>query len=193
MSGNYTLINPNFNGVGTITMTSETHDLVNPGFNGVGNVTMSGGTFYMEGSTNYNGAHVSQSGLFVYDGSMNANGATLQDDGTGNGTTIYTTTGGSPNFNGATVQLTPPSTGNTAGVLYYQVPANSGNPNFNGASNSLSGLFYAPGADGVNFNGASGGYTVLVFGSANFNGSSSNNFGPPPGGVSLIKRPVLAE
>ncbi|HEY1655653.1 MAG TPA: pilus assembly protein TadG-related protein [Candidatus Tumulicola sp.] len=213
MNGNYTLINPNFNGVNTITMTNGNYLVTSPNFNGAhnismtsgnytlsdqdfngaGNVTMSGGTFYMEGSTNFNGATVAMSGYFVYTGSMNANGATLKDDATGNGTTMYTTTGGSPNFNGATVKLSPPSTGNTAGVLYYQVPANSGNPNFNGASNALSGLFYAPGADGVNFNGANGGYTILVFGSANFNGSSSNNFGPPPGGVSLIKRAVLAQ
>ncbi|HEY6326356.1 MAG TPA: pilus assembly protein TadG-related protein [Candidatus Cybelea sp.] len=140
---------------------------------------------------NLNGANVTLNpGTYVLNGSSNFNGSTI----TGNGVTIYVTASGSaPNFNGAKVTLTPPSSGPNSGVLYYQVPTNTGNPNFNGSSNSYTGLFYAPGASSVNFNGANGGYVVLVFGGWNFNGGNALDFGSPPGGQSIIRKAVLAE
>ena len=141
-------------------------------------------------SLNLNGARVTLSGLYIINGSSNFNGATI----TGSNVTIYVTNSGTPpNFNGANVTLSPPTTGNYTGVLYYQVASNTQSPNFNGATNNLSGLLYAPTATSVNFNGADGGYTVLVFGSANLNGSSANTFGAPPAGQALIKQVVLAE
>lgn len=141
-------------------------------------------------SLNLNGGTVTLNpGLYILNGSTNFNGATV----TGTGVTLYVTSSGSPpNFNGATVSLTPPTSGSETGVLYYQVPANTSSPNFNGAQMSLSGLLYAPTATSVNFNGSGGGYTLLVFGSANFNGSNVTFPTPAPGG-SLIKQAVLAE
>ena len=102
--------------------------------------------------------------------------------------TFYVTANGTPpNFNGvSSANFTPPTSGNYTGVLYYQVPSNTQSPNFNGANVSFSGLVYAPGATSVNFNGASGGYLVLVVGAANFNGSSAYDFGQPPAGESEL-------
>ncbi|MBV8344094.1 MAG: Tad domain-containing protein [Candidatus Eremiobacteraeota bacterium] len=135
------------------------------------NVTLNPGTYVLNGNSNFNGAHV-----------------------TGAGVTIYVTASGTPpNFNGATMSLTPPTTGSETGVLYYQVPTNTASPNFNGSNDSYSGLMYAPGATSVNFNGAKGGYLVLVFGGTNFNGTNAYDFGAAPSGQSLIRKAVLAE
>jgi hypothetical protein len=45
----------------------------------------------------------------------------------------------------------------------------------------------------VNFNGANGGYLVLVFGAVNFNGSVPQDFATPPPEQSLVKQAVVAE
>lgn len=134
-------------------------------------VTLAAGTYTLTGSSNFNGAHI-----------------------TGSGVTIYvTSTATPPNFNGANVSLSPPTSGNENGVLYYQVPANTGSPNFNGTTQGYSGLLYAPSAPSVNFNGAAGGYVVLVFGGVNFNGSNAQDFATPPPGQSLITQAVITE
>ena len=57
-------------------------------------------------------------------------------------------------------------------------------PNFNGSTATYSGLIYAPGATSANFNGADGGYLVLVFGAANFNGSTRR--------TTLRRRPLVS-
>ena len=138
---------------------------------------------------NLNGATVTMSGTYVLSGSTNFNGANV----TGNGVTFYVPAGSSANFNGfAAATFTPPTTGPYAGVLYYQVPSNSNGPNFNGTVLNASGLIYCPSCN-VNFNGARGGYLVLVFGSGNFNGGSANDFATPPAGQTLIRNVVLAQ
>ncbi len=143
-------------------------------------------------SLNLNGAVVTMSnGIYTFNGSENFNGATI----TGNGVTMYVTANASPpNFNGVSAAtMTPMSSGPTAGVLYYQVPSNSGSPNFNGTSGNYSGLIYAPTPTSVNFNGAAGGYLVLVFGAANLNGSTSQDYATPPPSQSYIKQAVVAQ
>jgi Putative Flp pilus-assembly TadE/G-like len=140
-------------------------------------------------SLNLNGATVTMSGTYELSGNSNFNGATM----TGSGVTFYVpATGTAPNFNGASVSFTPPTSGPYTGVLYYQVPSNSTGPNFNGTNNDLSGLIYCP-ACSVNFNGARGGYLVLVFGSANFNGGTAKDFATPPAGQTLVRNVVLAQ
>lgn len=138
---------------------------------------------------NLNGSNVTFNGEYIFTGSTNFNGSHIS----GSATIVVTSTGTSVNFNGANLSLTPPTTGNTAGVLYYQAPGNTSNPNFNGTSNNLQGLIYAPSALGVNFNGAAGGYLVLVLGSTNMNGSTSYDFATPPPGASLIYRGALTQ
>lgn len=130
-------------------------------------------------------------GLYIFNGAENFNQATI----TGTGITMYVTAAGSPpNFNKTTqVNLTPPSSGNYQGVLYYQSPQNSQSPNFNSSDVTYSGLMYAPTPTSVNFNGANGGYLVLVFGAVNFNGSVPQDFATPPPYQSLVKQAVVAE
>jgi hypothetical protein len=138
---------------------------------------------------NLNGANVTMQGLYVFSGTSNFNGATVN----GSGVTIYVTANGTPpNFNGANVTLSPPTT-NDIGVSYYQVAANTNSANFNGANNSYSGLMYAPTATQVNFNGAGGGYVVLVFGAVNFNGNNAQDFASPPPGGSLVTKAVIVQ
>lgn len=113
----------------------------------------------------------------------------------GNGVTFYVTANGTPpDFSTArSATISPPQSGNTAGVLYYQVPGNTAAPNLSGSTVHFSGLVYAPGALNAQFNGAQGDYTVLVFGSAKLNGSSGYTFGTPPAGSTLVQNAVLAQ
>lgn len=125
-------------------------------------------------------------GLYVINGAFNGSGATI----TGSGVTIYFTANGTADFNKATLTLSAPTSGNDNGVLFYST--NSSAPNFNKVTNaSYTGLIYFPQAS-VNFNKTGGGYVVLVFGSANFNGSTMT-FPPPSTNASLVKIVVLAE
>lgn len=142
------------------------------------------------GSTNFKGATVTFSpGTYVLNGTMNFNAATLQ----GAGVTFYVTqNAGGLNFNGTSLDLSPPTTGDTKGVLMYQEPSDTSGPNFNGAvSATVSGLLYCPTAT-INFNGSLGAYTVMVAASMNFN-SSTQAFPSPPPNASLAQQATLAE
>ncbi len=140
---------------------------------------------------NLNGANVTLNpGVYVLSGSSNFNGSSV----TGSGVTIYVPVGGTaPNFNGATMNLSAPTSGNYANVLYYESPSNTSSANFNGTNQFYTGIIYCPGAASVNFNGAHGGYVVLIFGSTNFNGSAAVDFATPPPSGGFIKQAVLAE
>jgi Putative Flp pilus-assembly TadE/G-like len=142
-------------------------------------------------SLNLNHSNVTlNNGIYTFTGSTNFNSSTL----TGSNVTIYVASGATPpNWNSDTVNLTPPTTGNYANVLYYQVPSNTANPNFNGTGVSLRGLIYCPNSTSVNFNGARGGYMVLVFGAMNYNGSDAWDFATPPPGQSITSKAVIAQ
>jgi len=164
----------------------STNNCISQNDNGYNGAVPSGCYSYL----NLNGANVTMTGLYVFTGSVNFNGAHI----TGTNMTMYvTSTGTAPNFNGVNANLSPPSSGNMQGVLYYQVPSNTSPPNFNGNNDSFSGLIYAPGALQANANGENGGYMVVVYGSANFNGSSSIDFATPPPYASLVKQAVVAQ
>jgi hypothetical protein len=139
---------------------------------------------------NLNGATVTLApGTYVFPGSSNFNGASI----TGNGVTIYMPAGATTNFNQVnSVALTPPSSGNYAGVTFYQVPGNSNGVNFNGSSTHVSGLIYAPSAM-LNYNGSWGQYTILVAAYANLNNSTGEDFGPPAGGKYGVQKAVVVE
>ncbi len=139
---------------------------------------------------NLNAATTFAPGTYVISGNFNDNGATI----TGSGVTIYVPQGGNgPNFDNQSVTLTPPTSGNYANVLYYQVPSNSASINFNGPNVKMSGLIYAPGSTSVNFDGANGNYVVLVFGSANFNQNTAYDFASPAPGQSIVKEAVVMQ
>jgi hypothetical protein len=141
-------------------------------------------------SLTLNGANVTLHGIYVLNGSSNFNMSTI----TGTDVTIYVTAGATPpNFNKANISISAPSSGNYDGVLYYQVPANLNSPNFNSVNASYSGLIYAPTSTMVNYNNNAASYTLLVLGSANFNGSTSFDFNAPGGNQSLVYKAVVAQ
>ncbi|MGA2760570.1 MAG: pilus assembly protein TadG-related protein [Candidatus Cybelea sp.] len=160
------------------TLTANMNPTISPGcynnltVGGCGTVTMLPGTYVINGTSNFANSR------FV-----------------GTGVTFYVTASGTaPDFSASTsATISPPTTGTYAGVLYYQVPSNTSAPNLSGSSVHFNGLVYAPGATGVNFNGAQGDYTILVLGSANLNSSSGYTFGTPPSGSTLMQNVVLTQ
>jgi hypothetical protein len=139
---------------------------------GCGTVTMKPGVYVINGTSNFANSQ------FV-----------------GSGVTFYVTANGTaPDFSASqSATISPPTSGTYNGVLYYQVPSNTSAPNLSGSSLHFSGLVYAPGANGVNFNGAQGDYTILVLGSANLTSSSGYTFGTPPAGSTLVQNVVLTQ
>jgi hypothetical protein len=163
---------------GCQTLTANMNPTISPGcyndltVGGCGTVKMLPGTYVLNGTSNF------------------ANSSFV-----GSGVTFYVTASGTaPDFSASqSATISPPTTGTYAGVLYYQVPSNTTAPNLSGSSVHFSGLVYAPGANGVNFNGAQGDYTILVFGSANLNSSSGYTFGTPPAGSTMVQNVVLTQ
>jgi hypothetical protein len=143
-----------------------------------------------------NGSVTLSQGLYVVTGQLNANKATV----TGTGVTIYLAQNATMNFNQAQLTLSActstPSCLNGAepNVLFYQVPSNTNDINFNLAqSTNFSGLLYFPNSQ-VNVNQDFGtGYTLMVFGYANFNKGNYNFSGLSGPGGPIVLVPVLAE
>jgi hypothetical protein len=126
-------------------------------------------------------------GLFVLDQGMTSG------DVTGNGVTIYNAGTAGLTYNGnVNVILTAPTTGPTAGMVYYQPPSNPGGFTKNGAAGSvnITGGFYAPSSD-FTFNGALPSITLLVAKSIRMNGGGITV--PSTGGLSRAGHGVLAE
>jgi hypothetical protein len=130
-------------------------------------------------------------GVYVLNGTSDFSNSSF----VGSGVTFYVTSNGTaPDFSASrSATISPPTSGTYDGVLYYQVPGNTSAPNLSGSSVHFNGLVYAPGATGVNFNGAQGDYTVLVLGSANLNSSSGYTFATPPNGSTLVQNVVLTQ
>ncbi len=135
-------------------------------------------------------------GLYVINGQFHLNNATV----TGNGVTIYMTANVSDtNFSNANLTLSPPTAANvvpstlyTEGVLFYRVPSQTSALDFSTCTCNLSGLEYFP-ATQVNYSNSGGGYSVLVFGNANFSTSHALDLGNPPLGQTLVRQAVLAQ
>jgi hypothetical protein len=135
-----------------------------------GNVTMAAGPYTINGQFHVNNATVTGSGVTIY---MTQN---VQDT----------------NFSGANLTLSAPATGPTAGVLFYRIPTQSSALDLSTCTCNFSGLLYFPTTQ-VNYSNAGGGYTVLVFGSANFSTSKTIDLGSAPVGKSLVSQAVVAE
>jgi hypothetical protein len=126
-------------------------------------------------------------GLFVLDQGMSSGTVT------GTGVTIYNAGTGGLTFNGnVDVVLSAPTTGPTAGMVYYQPPSNPGSFTKNGAAGTvdLTGGFYAPAAD-FTFNGNLPSITLLVAKSIRMNGGGLTV--PNTGGLARSGHAVLAE
>lgn len=134
-----------------------------------------------------------QSGLFIMDGGI------FQGPTTGSGVTIYnncTVSGGNNcdvTLNGnSTYTITAPTTGNYAGMVYYQPPSLVNTITVNGASGTvnLTGGLYAPNG-ALTLNGQLSTISFLVAGNISANGGGLNaGFG---GGYPVPQNAVLTE
>ena len=145
--------------------------------------------------TTFSGSFTMNPGLYVLTGNNSVNGATI----TGSGVTIYVASSATGiDFHGSKLTLSACTTscsgGAVAGVLYYQVPANTSSLTLAGPTGSYSGLIYAP-TSSVTYDGNAGsGYTVMVFDDWTLNGTGGGmTFASPPPNQSIIKEASLAE
>jgi hypothetical protein len=128
-------------------------------------------------------------GLYVINGQFHMNNATVK----GSGVTFYLTSNvQDTNFSSANLTLSPPTTGNTTGVLMYRVPSQTSSVDFSSCTCNFSGLLYFPKTQ-VDYSTTGGNYQVLVFGSANFSSSSNQIFGTPPPGQTLVGTATLGQ
>jgi hypothetical protein len=118
---------------------------------------------------------------------------------TGSGVTFYFTNGATLSMAGTpTVNFTAPSSGQYAGILFYQDPNDTAGPVITGTpSNSYDGVLYFPKAN-VTFQGNSsiGDVAIVVADALTLSGHPTVNLqgtaGLPPGG-SVIANAVLVE
>lgn len=130
-------------------------------------------------------------GIYVINGQFHLNNATVTS--APGGVTIYMTSNvQDTNFSSAILNLSPMTSGNTAGVLMYRVPSQTAALDFSTCTCNLGGLLYFPTSQ-VNYSNTGSQYSVLVFGNANFSNSNGIDQGPPPVGQSLINQAVVAE
>lgn len=150
------------------------------------NTTLSAGCYQ---KLTLSGTDTLGSGLYVINGQFHLNNATV----TGSGVTIYLTANvQDTNFSNAHLTFSPPTSGNTNGVLLYRNPSQSSALDLSTCTCNLSGLLYFPTTQ-VNYSNVGGNYTVLVFGNANFSTSTSLDIGSPPTSGTLVSKAVLAQ
>ncbi|TAM62125.1 hypothetical protein EPN52_00945 [bacterium] len=123
-------------------------------------------------------------GLYVIDGDFSETGMTL----TGSGVTIYAT--GRFMANGASFDLTAPTTGPYAGMLFYDA-ATTQPVNINASNSTLGGMIYFPNAK-ININASSRTYFKLVASEIESNTGGLTIPAPTSTDAALFP-PVLAE
>ncbi len=95
------------------------------------------------------------------------------------------------NFGGCTCNLTAPSSGTMANVVMWRTPAQASAVDFSTCTCNWTGAVYLPTAQ-VNVSNVGSGYSVLIFGQANFSNSSDFNDTIPSTG-SYVGTAVLGE
>jgi hypothetical protein len=172
---------------------------------GAGNYTVNPGTYTSISITGTGGSNTPSvtfnPGTYIVDTSA---GFTLKGNATisGSGVTFYFTDGATINAagggNNLDFQLSPPTSGQYAGILFYQDPSDSAGPQLGGDNNStFSGALYFPKAQ-LTFFGNNVTYStgVVVADAISLSGNPTVNLlgqaGMPPG-VSLIKNAILVE
>ena len=174
---------PSFGNVttsGTQTLQPGTYSSITIGKNST--VTMNPGIYYVDGS-----------------GGLTFNGAGTV---TGDGVTVYFTNGATINATGGgnklDIQLSPPTSGPYAGVLFYQDPSDTAAPSLGGDNNSFfKGILYFPSVQltffGNNVSYATG---IVVADAIALSGNPTVNLqgtaGLPPG-VTIVSSATLVE
>lgn len=166
-----------------------------------GNGTMTPGCY---GGINVRNKTVRLSpGLYIITGTFNADGATLS----GTGVTLYITGSGKLQWNSSSINLSAPTgTSNytefaqgESNVLLFENPSDTNNATIQSSTcgspcgTTLSGLLYFP-TQQVNYNMSNSTTAgMIIFGSGNFNGSTTVVQGPAAGSPLIPSRIVLAE
>jgi hypothetical protein len=170
-----------------------------PNIGGARNQTISANTYC--GITINGSGNVTLSGTYAVTG---GGGISFNGTGTitGTGVTIYMGAGGGPvninNLPGSsrTLQLTAPTAGALAGILFFQDRGNAQTANIDGKGTSrLQGAFYFPNATlNLSNTGTLAAYTLAVAKTLSLGGTVNfgSNFSSLPGG-SPIKNAVLVE
>ncbi len=155
-----------------------------------GNVTIGPGCYST--FNNSGGTVTMQPGQYEFTGAVTQSGN--QASLLGSGVTLYVAPGADATLAGNGVNLSAPTSGPYANVLYYQDPSNTTAVQFTSSNTSVTGLVYAPAAVGqVNANISK--YVVLVFANMNFDGTSCEgwNLTGPTAGNSIIQTAVLGQ
>jgi putative Flp pilus-assembly TadE/G-like protein len=138
-------------------------------YNGLTTATLNPGrycvTVILNGCTNV----VFNPGLYEFDAGVTSNGVS---NFSGTGVTLYNNTG-SMIMNGSNVNLSAPTTGNTAGVLFYQNPANTNAFIANGNGGGYAGMIYFPTSQ-ITLNGSLSQWLLVVGSTVTINGSGTS-------------------
>ncbi len=131
-------------------------------------------------------------GLIIIAGSqLHLNGGTTSISSCSSGVTFAMSANTDDiNFSAATLNLSAPTTGNTADVLFWRPGSQANSVNYSTCICNLTGMLYYPTTE-VNYSSNSGAYTLLVFGQANF--STSVGIGTPAPGYGSSSRASLGE
>jgi hypothetical protein len=134
-------------------------------------------------------------GLYIFNGSggLNIGSGTILN---GTGVTFYFVNGASFTIsNGATANLSAPTSGAYSGFLFYQDPTDSAADSIVGGSSAgVNGIFYLPDANLTLANGTSTTFDVdLVVGSLTMSGNATLDPYSPTDGASPLSSPTLAE
>ena len=134
-------------------------------------------------------------------GEYNLTGKLHQSGGTlnGPGVTFYMAAGSNVDLTGGVANLSAPTSGNTNGMLFYQVPGNANTAKITGggssacpaASPNFTGIFYAPGAQ-LDVTGGTWDPSVIIVGQFQLTGGSLTCISDPTG-VATLKRAALVE
>jgi hypothetical protein len=143
-------------------------------FSGNGNVTVSPGKFCSQVIFGNNGTVTFSPGVYVFQGGFNTNGGVTAMSGTG--VTFYVQSG-AINIGASTVlSFSAPTSGATAGVLYYQPASNTNSFTLNGASGgNWAGMTYLPGAELIVDGGQLNNSLLLVANDLLFNSTTDIN------------------
>jgi hypothetical protein len=131
-------------------------------------------------------------GLILVSGSQfHINGATISSCAEG---VTFALSGNTSdiNFSNAKLNLSAPTTGNTADVLFWRPGSQSSAVDYSNCTCDLTGMLYYP-TTKVDYSSASGDYALLVFGQANFSTSTGLSIGTPAPGYGSSSRASLGE
>lgn len=162
-------------------------------FNGA-NVTLNPGTYCSGIQINGGSTVTFNPGIYYIKGNLQFNGVASIS---GNGVTFYFSSGSLTMNGGAHLDLVAPTTGEYAGILYYQNPSDTSSISLNGDSTSVyQGTIYATGANLAINGGNVAAYTNVDTSSISDNGGAFNlgdDYSSLPGGDPIKGSPVLVE